>query len=83
MSETLELTKALISKASVTPDDQGCQALMIKRLEAIGFECQTLRFGDVDNFWATWGEAGPLLCFAGHTDVVPTGPESDWQFPPL
>lgn len=83
MSETLALTKALIERASVTPEDEGCQDLMIKRLEAIGFTCERLRFGDVDNFFATWGESGPLLCFAGHTDVVPIGEEKQWQFPPF
>ena len=67
----------------MTPDDVGCQPLMMDRLEAIGFRCEKLRFEDVDNFWAVRGEQGPLLCFAGHTDVVPTGPESEWQNPPF
>ncbi|MCY4043779.1 MAG: succinyl-diaminopimelate desuccinylase [Cellvibrionales bacterium] len=83
MSNTLALTKALIERASVTPEDEGCQELMIERLEAIGFTCERLRFGEVDNFFATWGESGPLLCFAGHTDVVPVGDERHWQFPPF
>ncbi|CAA0115550.1 Succinyl-diaminopimelate desuccinylase [BD1-7 clade bacterium] len=83
MSATLDLTRQLIELQSVTPEDAGCQPLMIQRLEAIGFECTPLRFGDVDNFWATWGESGPLLCFAGHTDVVPTGPVEKWQSPPF
>lgn len=83
MSATLKLTKTLIEKASVTPEDAGCQALMMERLEAIGFTCKPLRFGDVDNFFATWGDAGPLLCFAGHTDVVPVGDEADWTYPPF
>ncbi len=83
MSDTLALTKTLIEKASVTPDDQGCQDLMIERLEAIGFTCHRLRFGEVDNFFATWGESGPLMCFAGHTDVVPVGDQNEWQFPPF
>lgn len=83
LSPTLELAKQLIEKASVTPDDVGCQPLMMDRLEAIGFRCEKLRFEDVDNFWAVRGEQGPLLCFAGHTDVVPTGPESEWQNPPF
>lgn len=82
-SPTLALTKALISRASVTPQDKGCQELMIKRLNAIGFDVEHLRFGDVDNFWAVRGDSGPILCFAGHTDVVPTGPESQWSYPPF
>lgn len=85
-SPTIELACELISRRSVTPEDAGCQQLMIERLEAIGFSVEKLRFGDVDNFWAvrnpTNGTA-PTLCFAGHTDVVPTGPESDWQAPPF
>lgn len=80
---TLALAKELISKPSVTPDDQGCQQLMAERLGAIGFACEHLRFGDVDNLWAIKGDAGPLFCFAGHTDVVPTGPEQDWVYPPF
>ena len=82
-SPTLALTKALISRASVTPQDKGCQELMIERLNAIGFDVEPLRFGDVDNFWAVRGHSGPILCFAGHTDVVPTGPESQWSYPPF
>ena len=82
-SPTLALTKALISRASVTPQDEGCQELMIERLNAIGFDVEHLRFGDVDNFWAVRGDSGPILCFAGHTDVVPTGPESQWSYPPF
>ena len=82
-SATLELTKQLISRSSVTPDDKGCQQLMIERLEAIGFVVEPLRFDDVDNFWAVRGQSGPILCFAGHTDVVPTGPESDWTHLPF
>lgn len=82
-SATLALTKQLISRSSVTPDDQGCQQLMIERLQRIGFVVENLRFDDVDNFWAVRGESGPILCFAGHTDVVPTGPEADWTYPPF
>ncbi|WP_101760625.1 succinyl-diaminopimelate desuccinylase [Oceanicoccus sp. KOV_DT_Chl] len=82
MSPTLELTFDLIRRQSVTPEDAGCQALMIKRLEAIGFTIHPLRFDDVDNFWAVRGDSGPLLCFAGHTDVVPTGPVAQWQYHP-
>ena len=80
---TLELTKALIRRRSVTPDDGGCQALMAERLTAAGFHCTHLRFDDVDNLWAVYGDTGPLLCFAGHTDVVPTGPAENWQSPPF
>ncbi len=82
LSPTLELTFDLIRRQSVTPEDAGCQALMIKRLEAIGFTIHPLRFDDVDNFWAVRGDSGPLLCFAGHTDVVPTGPVAQWQYHP-
>ncbi|MCW9024380.1 MAG: succinyl-diaminopimelate desuccinylase [Gammaproteobacteria bacterium] len=83
MSATLELAKALINKNSVTPDDAGCQALLAKRLAAIGFNNEHLRFGDVDNLWARKGNRGPVFCFAGHTDVVPSGPEDKWQTPPF
>jgi succinyl-diaminopimelate desuccinylase len=82
-SQTLELTKQLISRQSVTPEDDGCQQLMTDRLEKAGFNIQPLPFEDVDNFWAIRGESGPILCFAGHTDVVPSGPESSWQSPPF
>ena len=83
LSPTLELACDLIRRQSVTPDDAGCQDLMIQRLEAIGFTTQRLRFGDVDNFWATRGIDGPILAFAGHTDVVPTGPTERWSHPPF
>jgi len=83
MSETLELAKSLISKASVTPDDNGCQSIMIERLKKIGFEIHTLKFGDVDNFWATRGNGDPLFAFAGHTDVVPAGNEDAWNTAPF
>lgn len=82
-SPTLTLTEELIRRKSVTPDDQGCQALMIERLRKIGFEITDLPFGDVKNFWAIRGDSGPILCFAGHTDVVPTGSESEWASPPF
>ena len=82
-SPTIRLTKQLISRPSVTPDDAGCQAIMIDRLAAIGFTIQRLPFGDVDNFWAIRGDEGPILCFAGHTDVVPSGPSDQWQSPPF
>ena len=68
---TLALTRALIARPSVTPDDAGCQQLMMDRLTAAGFICEPMRFAEVDNFWATRGTQGPLLVFAGHTDVVP------------
>ena len=70
---TLALTRALIACPSVTPEDAGCQQLMMDRLSAAGFACEPMRFAEVDNFWATRGEGGPLLVFAGHTDVVPPG----------
>lgn len=79
----LALTRALIERRSVTPDDAGCQALMRAHLERLGFEIQPLPFGAVDNFWATWGTGGPLLVFAGHTDVVPTGPLDQWHSDPF
>jgi succinyl-diaminopimelate desuccinylase len=82
-SPTLVLTKQLIAKQSVTPMDEGCQVLMIEHLQKIGFEVESLRFGDVDNFWAIRGDTGPILCFAGHTDVVPSGPASSWSQPPF
>ncbi|MGH1374086.1 MAG: succinyl-diaminopimelate desuccinylase [Cellvibrionaceae bacterium] len=83
LTPTLELACDLLRRASVTPEDEGCQALMAERLSAIGFHCEHLRFGDVDNLWAVRGDSGPIIAFAGHTDVVPTGPESQWQKPPF
>jgi len=83
MSKALELTQELISRASVSPTDGGCQALMIERLEAIGFKVESMRFGPVDNFWAKRGRGGPVFCFAGHTDVVPSGPIDDWRTDPF
>lgn len=82
-SPTLQLACDLIARPSVTPRDEGCQDMMIARLEAIGFTVTRLRFGEVDNFWAERGESGTLLAFAGHTDVVPTGPAEQWRFPPF
>lgn len=82
-SATLSLAKALIAQRSVTPEDADCQNMMIERLEAIGFKAERLRFGEVDNFWARRGDSGPVLAFAGHTDVVPTGPEDAWSNPPF
>ena len=83
MSDTLSLTQQLIRQPSITPDDANCQQILAKRLEKIGFSCEHLRFGEVDNLWATRGEKQPLLVFAGHTDVVPTGPEEQWTHPPF
>lgn len=83
MSVTLELTNDLISRASVTPEDCGCQQLLAERLSSIGFTIEHLRFGDTDNIWARRGTQSPLLTFAGHTDVVPTGPENKWTSPPF
>jgi len=83
MSDTLELVKDLVSRASVTPDDAGCQDTMIARLEKIGFNIERLRFDDVDNFWARRGDSEPVFAFAGHTDVVPTGPLDQWTSPPF
>jgi len=80
---TLTLALDLISRASVTPEDEGCQPLMIERLEKLGFDIEKLRFADVDNFWARRNTAGPLLVFAGHTDVVPTGPVEKWDVHPF
>jgi succinyl-diaminopimelate desuccinylase len=80
---TLRLTEELIARASVSPVDGGCQALMIERLEAIGFDVEKLKFGPVDNFWARRGREGPVFCFAGHTDVVPSGPVDEWQSDPF
>jgi len=82
-SATLELASALIARASVTPEDAGCQQLLIERLEAIGFDCQTMVFGAVTNLWARRGTDAPLLAFAGHTDVVPTGPLEQWHSDPF
>ena len=82
-SATLDLAIDLMRRASVTPDDVGCQALMIERLERLGFHIERLPFGDVENFWAVRGHHGPVLAFAGHTDVVPSGPESQWDHPPF
>ena len=82
-SATVKLAIDLLSRPSVTPVDEGCQELMISRLEAIGFKVDRLRFGDVDNFWAVHGDDGPIIAFAGHTDVVPTGDEAQWSNPPF
>jgi succinyl-diaminopimelate desuccinylase len=83
MSATLELTEELIRRASVTPADEGCQALLAARLERLGFRIEHLRYGNVDNLWARRGSKQPVLCFAGHTDVVPTGPREEWRSDPF
>jgi len=79
----IELAQALIQRESVTPEDAGCQALMNERLEKLGFNIESLFFTDTLNTWARKGDASPHFCFAGHTDVVPTGPEKNWQHPPF
>jgi succinyl-diaminopimelate desuccinylase len=87
MSGTLLLSEQLIARPSVTPDDQHCQNVLIERLSAVGFECETIESGGVTNLWAvkrgTDGTDGKLLAFAGHTDVVPTGPLEQWTSPPF
>ncbi len=83
MSRTLDLTKNLINRKSVTPEDAGCQELMVNILKPLGFRIEDLTFADTKNIWARKGTAEPLFCFAGHTDVVPSGPEQNWQTPPF
>ena len=82
-SPELALLCELIRRVSVTPDDAGCQALLADRLSRLGFECEMMPFNDVTNLWARRGTAAPLLCFAGHTDVVPPGDESEWSSAPF
>jgi succinyl-diaminopimelate desuccinylase len=83
LTPALELAQALIARRSVTPEDAGCQELIATRLAAAGFRCEPMRFGEVSNLWARRGAARPLLCFAGHTDVVPAGPLSEWHSDPF
>lgn len=83
MTATLDLTCDLISKKSVSPEDMGCQALLAERLEKMGFFIEKMPFGQVSNFWARRGTEAPLLCFAGHTDVVPAGDLKQWQSEPF
>jgi succinyl-diaminopimelate desuccinylase len=84
LTPTLELACDLIRRPSVTPIDEGCQELMMRRLAAVGFKIEPMRIEEVDNFWASHGtQDGPVLCFAGHTDVVPTGPLQAWQHQPF
>ena len=83
MSSTLTLALDLMRRSSITPEDAGCQELLISRLQALGFQIERLRFGVVDNFWARLGDQEPLFVFAGHTDVVPPGPLDQWSSPPF
>lgn len=82
-NDTLDLAQQLIALRSITPVDQGCQEILAQRLEKIGFHIETMRFGEVDNLWARRGNTSPVLCFAGHTDVVPTGPLDQWESDPF
>lgn len=83
MNEVVELTKTLIERKSITPDDAQCQELMSDMLSPLGFNIENMVFDDTTNMWARKGAQTPVFCFAGHTDVVPTGPESNWRFPPF
>lgn len=83
MNTTLDLARELITRPSLTPDDAGCQRIIATRLEKIGFKIEHLRFGQVDNLWAYHGSTSPLLVFAGHTDIVPTGPREQWSCDPF
>ncbi len=83
MSDVVELSSELIRRHSVTPDDAGCQQVLATRLTAAGFHCESLRYGDVDNLWATHGEGAPVLVLLGHTDVVPPGPLEAWASDPF
>lgn len=83
MNATEKFTIELVQRASVTPEDAGCQQLMTDKLASAGFTVEHMRFGEVDNFWARHGTEGPVFCFAGHTDVVPAGPEEDWSSDPF
>ena len=82
-SPTLALACELVRRASVTPDDAGCQTVLAERLARLGFGIETMRFADVDNLWARRGGDGPLLVLLGHTDVVPAGPLREWSSPPF
>ena len=79
----VDLLADLVRRQSVTPEDAGCQAVLAKRLEKLGFTCESMPFNDVSNLWARRGTEGPLLCFAGHTDVVPPGPREEWHTDPF
>jgi len=81
--DTLSLAQTLIARRSLTPADDGCQEILIERLQKLGFRIERMRFGEVDNLWARRGDTAPVLCFAGHTDVVPTGPLEQWDSDPF
>ncbi|GAA6186481.1 succinyl-diaminopimelate desuccinylase [Aliiglaciecola sp. 2_MG-2023] len=83
MMDSIALTKELINRKSVTPEDAGCQQLMADILAPLGFDIESMVFDDTTNMWARKGKQGPLFCFAGHTDVVPSGPAEKWQTPPF
>ncbi|MFK7816363.1 MAG: M20/M25/M40 family metallo-hydrolase, partial [Gammaproteobacteria bacterium] len=83
MSATLDLAKLLISQASVTPEDAGCQSIISDYLKPSDFNADVMQFEDVTNLWLRRGDASPLIVFAGHTDVVPSGPEAEWDSPPF
>ncbi len=83
MTATLELTEALLRRPSISPEDHGCLEIIAARLAPLGFRVEALNFGPVANLWARRGDAAPLLCFAGHTDVVPTGPREEWRSDPF
>lgn len=83
LSPAIELTQELIRRPSVSPEDQGCLQIISARLEALGFKVEHLNYGPVENIWARHGNSGPVLCFAGHTDVVPTGPREEWNTDPF
>jgi succinyl-diaminopimelate desuccinylase len=79
----IQLLQTLVERPSVTPDDAGCQQILADRLLALGFQCESMQFGEVTNLWARRGDTGPVLCFAGHTDVVPSGPAEEWNTDPF
>lgn len=81
--QIITLAQALLQRKSISPNDEGCQQLIAERLQAVGFKQEWLPFGDTLNLWATHGEGEPCLAFAGHTDVVPEGDESQWTYPPF
>ncbi|HEU0188207.1 MAG TPA: succinyl-diaminopimelate desuccinylase [Gallionellaceae bacterium] len=83
MSDTLQLAQQLIARRSLTPNDAGCLQLIGERLAPLGFKLEAMRCGEVDNLWARRGSSGPIVCFAGHTDVVPTGPVEKWHSEPF
>ncbi|HEY6643961.1 succinyl-diaminopimelate desuccinylase [Povalibacter sp.] len=83
LSPTIQLTQELIRRPSVSPEDHGCLQIISERLEALGFKVERLTYGPVENIWARHGTEGPVLCFAGHTDVVPTGPREEWHSDPF